>query len=267
MTYFTACEYGKKSKEVQVAVLLNVAGPEAQDVHEHFQFDAETAAADKKDYAKLLDMFGEYCNPRKNVVYERFRFWSRDQNRDEHVDNWVKDLRTIAVDCEFEEQEDLMIRDKLVFGICDTRVKERMLRESDLTLQKALDIVRAAESTKAQMKEMSREATSIDQIQASGSRRSNNQEYREKRSCFKCGEVGHLSPSCPNLVDAKRNRKGRDEGEDRPKCYNCGGVGHFSRNCANGDDYPQSKRKPRGRGKSSRGRGRTVFHDVEEDDD
>ena len=29
MTYFTACEYGKKSKEVQVAVLLNVAGPEA----------------------------------------------------------------------------------------------------------------------------------------------------------------------------------------------------------------------------------------------
>ena len=185
MTYFTACEYGKKSKEVQVAVLLNVAGPEAQDVHEHFQFDAETAAADKKDYAKLLDMFGEYCNPRKNVVYERFRFWSRDQNRDEHVDNWVKDLRTIAVDCEFEEQEDLMIRDKLVFGICDTRVKERMLRESDLTLQKALDIVRAAESTKAQMKEMSREATSIDQIQASGSRRSNKQEYREKRSCFK----------------------------------------------------------------------------------
>ena len=37
MNYFTACEYGKKSKEVQVAVLLNVAGAEAQDVHEHFQ--------------------------------------------------------------------------------------------------------------------------------------------------------------------------------------------------------------------------------------
>ena len=59
MNYFTACEYGKKSKEVQVAVLLNVAGAEAQDVHEHFQFDAETEATDKKDYAKLLDMFGD----------------------------------------------------------------------------------------------------------------------------------------------------------------------------------------------------------------
>ena len=137
-------------------------------------------------------MFGDYCRPRKNVVYERYRFWSRDQSRDEHVDNWVKDLRTIAVDCEFKEQEDLMIRDKLVFGICDARVKERMLRESDLTLQKALDIVRAAESTKEKMKKMSREATSIDQIQSSGSRRSNTLESSGKRSCYKCGEVGHI---------------------------------------------------------------------------
>ena len=267
MNYFTACEYGKKSKEVQVAVLLNVAGAEAQDVHEHFQFDAETEATDKKDYAKLLDMFGDYCRPRKNVVYERYRFWSRDQSRDEHVDNWVKDLRTIAVDCEFKEQEDLMIRDKLVFGICDARVKERMLRESDLTLQKALDIVRAAESTKEQMKEMSREATCIDQIQSSGSRRSNTLESSGKRSCYKCGEVGHISPNCPNMGDAKRNRKGQEDGEDRPRCYNCGGVGHFSRNCANGDDYPRNKRKTRGRGKAAQGRGRRVFHDVEEDDD
>ena len=88
-TYFTACEMGKKSKDVQVAVMLHSAGQEAQYIHEHFQYDAETEAADKKDYVKLLDKFGEYCRPRKNVVYERYRFWSRDQIQDEHVDNWV----------------------------------------------------------------------------------------------------------------------------------------------------------------------------------
>ena len=208
-TYFTACEYGKKSKDVQVAVLLHSAGQEAQDIHEHFQFDEETAEADRKNYTKILDKFGDYCRPRKNVVYELYRFWSRDQIQDEHVDNWVKDLRTIAVDCEFGEQEDLMIRDKLVFGICDTRVKERMLRESDLTLQKALDIVRAAESTKAQMKEMSKESASnhIDQIKTSGT--GTTKESVDKRTCYKCGEVGHISPNCNNLPmgEVNRNRK------------------------------------------------------------
>ena len=267
-TYFTACEYGKKSKDVQVAVLLHSAGQEAQDIHEHFQFDEETAEADRKNYTKILDKFGDYCRPRKNVVYERYRFWSRDQIQDEHVDNWVKDLRTIAVDCEFGEQEDLMIRDKLVFGICDTRVKERMLRESDLTLQKALDIVRAAESTKAQMKEMSKESASnhIDQIKTSGT--GTTKESVDKRTCYKCGEVGHISPNCNNLPmgEVNRNRKRLEGSENRPTCYNCGGVGHLSRNCANGDDYPQNRRKTRGRGRQTRGRGRTVIHDVEEDD-
>ncbi len=150
-TYFTACEIGKKDDDVQVAILLHSAGPEAQEIHEQFQYAVE---ADKKDYKKVLEKFGDYCKPRKNVVYERYRFWSRNQMNDEPVDKWVKDLKTIAVDCEFENQENSMIRDKLVFGICDGRIKERMLREADLNLQKALDICRAAESTKTQMREM-----------------------------------------------------------------------------------------------------------------
>ena len=104
-----------------------------------------------------------------------------------------------------------MIREKLVFGVCDTRVKERMLRESDLTLQKALDLMRAAESTRAQMKEMvSKESTGIDQIKASEIGRSGRtQETAEKRTCYKCGEVGHISPNCNNTGDWNHNRKGK----------------------------------------------------------
>ena len=38
--------------------------------------------------------------------------------------------------CEFDDQEDIMIRDKIVFSVNDDRVKERLLRESDLSLSK-----------------------------------------------------------------------------------------------------------------------------------
>ena len=45
-----------------------------------------------------------------------------------------------------------ILRDRLVFGIQDDKVRERLLREANLTLEKADEICRAAESMAAQMK-------------------------------------------------------------------------------------------------------------------
>jgi len=44
-----------------------------------------------------------------------------------------------------------MIRDKIVFGVRDERYKERLLREGEVTLQKVLDICRAADSSRQQL--------------------------------------------------------------------------------------------------------------------
>ena len=41
-----------------------------------------------------------------------------------------------------------------MFGVADIRVKERLLRESDLSLEKTLDICHAGEASKEQMKVM-----------------------------------------------------------------------------------------------------------------
>ena len=45
-----------------------------------------------------------------------------------------------------------MIRDRIVMGICDKAVQERLLRESDLTLEKAINFCRATEASKTQSK-------------------------------------------------------------------------------------------------------------------
>ena len=50
----------------------------------------------------------------------------------------MKDLRIIAKDCEFAE-EDNMIRGIVVFRIFDKKVQERMLRKSDLTLKDSME--------------------------------------------------------------------------------------------------------------------------------
>ena len=47
-----------------------------------------------------------------------------------------------------------MIRDHIVFTCQDVRLKERLLREADLTLAKAITLYRAAEATREQIKKL-----------------------------------------------------------------------------------------------------------------
>jgi len=47
-----------------------------------------------------------------------------------------------------------VIRDRIVCGLYSDNVRARLLRESQLTLQKALDMCRAAESSDQQMQNM-----------------------------------------------------------------------------------------------------------------
>ena len=61
--------------------------------------------------------------------------------------------RQLADRCEFETiTADQILRDKLVFGIQDSKVRERWLREKNLSLQKTDEICRAQETTTEQMK-------------------------------------------------------------------------------------------------------------------
>ena len=149
--YFEAAELATKPPKTQVSILLHCAGPEAQDTFTNFVF-ANTV--DDKDANACPEKFKTFCEPRKNEVFERYTLWQRNQRQGENIDQWVNDLRILLSTCEYEQQIESSLRDRIVFGVEDIRVKERLLRESDLTLEKALDICHAAEASKEQMKEM-----------------------------------------------------------------------------------------------------------------
>ena len=61
--------------------------------------------------------------------------------------NFITDITKLAKLCEFVTLEDEMIRDRIVVGIFKQTVKERLLREANLTLQMALSICRADEES------------------------------------------------------------------------------------------------------------------------
>ena len=149
--YMKASGLSGKPKAQRLAILLNLAGEDAIEVYNHFKY---FPIEDPSDPDVVLEKFKQFCSPKSNEVYERHRFWSVDIAMYDGIDLAVSELRTRAKDCHFGEGEDDMIRDKIVFSLQDTRVKERLLREDSLTLSRALDIIRAAEECRLQARSM-----------------------------------------------------------------------------------------------------------------
>ncbi|KAL9977292.1 hypothetical protein ACROYT_G014681 [Oculina patagonica] len=120
-SYSLATELNKKSEKVQVATLLTVIGEEARDVYSTFTDWAEEGDQDK--IAPVLQKFAEYCQPHKNVPFERYRFNRRTQEVGESYDQYKSALRKLAEGCDFDTiTPNEILRDRLIFGIRDTKL-------------------------------------------------------------------------------------------------------------------------------------------------
>ena len=146
--YLTATDGDEKSDEKKVAMLLTIAGESAIDIFNTFSL----TAAEKKDLKVVLEKFDNYCSPRKNEVYERYVFRCRNQKEGEQFDQFVTDIRLKARTCNFENQLDSMIRDQIVFGTNSKAVREKLLRQSDLTLDKTIKVGLAHELAQSQLR-------------------------------------------------------------------------------------------------------------------
>ncbi|GFS85250.1 uncharacterized protein TNCV_75131 [Trichonephila clavipes] len=131
--YLLATEKDDRTDKIKIAILLNLFGSEGLEIYNTFKFE-ELA----KNSLSILK-FEEYCSPRQNVVY----------------------LKTLASTCEFAEQENGLIRDRIVLGIKDRGLQERLLRENNLNIEKAIEIVWAAEAKREQIRNMKCDTATI----------------------------------------------------------------------------------------------------------
>ena len=91
-------------------------------------------ADERQDADVILTKLSEYFRPKRNKIYERYVFNSRSQKANESFDQFLTALRKVAATCEFGTFEDEMLRDRIVTGLRDHGHRERLLRESTLTL-------------------------------------------------------------------------------------------------------------------------------------
>ncbi|KAI3359278.1 hypothetical protein L3Q82_002793 [Scortum barcoo] len=240
MLYLQAVGLDSKPDARKIALLLTVTGPQEVEVYNMFVY---TDGEDKDKFDTVVQKFDEHCSPKKNETLERYVFRSRMQQPGESFDAFLTDLKLKAKTCNFGVLQDSLIRGQLVFGIDDKKVRERLLRETELTLAGAVKTCHASELAKQHAKtfsngvgEADKNSAAVATVSTRSQKQRTGQAKRHKDSetfnCKRCG-TQHAPKQCPAYGKV---------------CNKCKGQNHFARHCFS---------------KEKRGKGERV-HTVEE---
>lgn len=229
--YELACEYDTKPKSARKALLLHVLGPYARRIAQTFPADPAADSDDADPVKYILDKFDELYCPYKNVIQAAALFNSMVQKPGQSIDDFVTDLRRQAQKCDFGDKCDRLIGDRIVVGIRDGALRERLLRERNVTLERIVSACKAAEISKRHVQEI---ATSDQQpevnavhehkkptkrsdrpISANRPQQPHRSFENSNRKCSRCG-TSHIPRQCPAYGKS---------------CHNCGKLGHFAHLC------------------------------------
>ena len=135
--YSIAMKLHQEPEAVQVATLLTVVGAEVRKVFATFTDWASDT--DQNKIQPVLQKFAAYCQPLKNVPFERYKFYSRMQESGESYDHYQTALRQLVERFEFESiTPNQILHDKLLFGIRNTMVQQmRVVGDAGLSVADA----------------------------------------------------------------------------------------------------------------------------------
>ncbi|GBL90958.1 hypothetical protein AVEN_28046-1 [Araneus ventricosus] len=120
---------------------------------------------------------------------------TRQKEKGQSVDVYVTQLKTLAASCEFGDQKESLIRDRVVLGVHNRTLQELLLRESDLSLRKAADYIRAVETCQEQLKTVSdppQIKVEVDAVRAKLGHLSNSEPVSNAGSSFLCNNCGKI---------------------------------------------------------------------------
>ena len=148
--YATITQLRKQPAEYQVALFLHTIGDAALQIYNEFTFDTDD---DSRSVADILAKFDSFAIGEINECYERFVFHNRNQQQSEPFEQFLTSIRVLEKSCNFcDACRNSTLRDRIVLGVFDRDVQEALLKERNISLERTIDICRAAEHAKSQSK-------------------------------------------------------------------------------------------------------------------
>ena len=197
------------------AILLSSCGPEPYNLFRGLCAPGKPA---DKSFQELVDLMQAHQHPKPNPIAERFMFNTRDRLPEESVSVYMASLRRLTEHCGYGEQIDSMLRDRLVCGINNERIQQRLLSEGEsLTLARAIEISQAMESAahnssaiqnfqKRQNADIHKVSQGLnDCFRCGGKHDSNSCRFKEEE-CFYCKKKGHTMRVCRKKAKSNKTQ-------------------------------------------------------------
>ena len=211
----------KQPDDLKISTLIYTMGSQAEQIFKSFHL----SDADAKSYSKVKEAYQGFFVPRINVIYERARFNQRVQAEGEAMDTFIADLHTLAGKCKYGNLEEQLIRDRLVVGIRDAKLSEKLQLDENLTLTKAIAMAKQAELVHGQQETVR---------QASGT----NGSHSDRVAAVNVSTKKQLkkAPQGQNIVKTPfATKKPQTTGQNQPHsdspCSKCGFTQHTSNKC------------------------------------
>ncbi|XP_014216302.1 uncharacterized protein LOC106645060 [Copidosoma floridanum] len=229
--------YTTLSEEKKAYLLLNLMGPKAVEAMENMTFENPN---DREDMNILLSKFDEVFDPLPNEIEKRYKFFSRRIERNETIDNYVKDLQKLANKCNFGNQKEKFIIDMLIRTM-DKHLRQMTFNKEGICLEDIIESIKQDTVNNMRMKKLSENMTkdfklykkkdanieknASDEVklcprcnvrhQPGPCQVKDNSNEQTKRICIKCG-TNHPYKQCPAFHNT---------------CCKCHEKGHSAAQC------------------------------------
>src|SRR5436190_6436365 len=212
--------------ENHVSILITVIGPKILAVLADLISPAEV---DSKTYEQLTTVLKGHFAPKKLVVAERYVFYSRSQKPGESIADFVVVIKHLASSCEFSSFLKDALRDKLISGISNENIRQKLLSEEsnfDTTYALALRLEQAEKQANlfgqphGEISKINVRGRGKSYFQGSNStshvNTKNSQGNVGQNKCWRCGSGQHHPTACSYASF---------------KCHQCKRVGHLQKMC------------------------------------
>ena len=232
---------------------VRITGPDTQGVF-------ETLTDTGTEYQHALNKLDAHFSIKKNAPFERSVLHSTTQRKSESIEQFVTRLRKLTLYCEYGDSTEDQILDQVIATYNSTKLRRKLMTESDLTLEKVLQIGQSMKQAQHHLSSIEQKSTPSTSetsnqeelnvlryhrhslpkkpFQKNNQKKNQNSDHRNthqrgqkqhtsnnQTECSCCGAKGHKGNEC-------RRSKNRT-------CCRCNKVGHYERMCRSKEKHHQ----------------------------
>ncbi|GFY79409.1 retrovirus-related Pol polyprotein from transposon 17.6 [Trichonephila inaurata madagascariensis] len=213
--YLEALRYSEAPEKTKTALFRHLYGEELKKQLRVFDLKPNDGC-EGVTLQQFLQEFDKYFLDYQNEVFASFKFLEIKQEQGEKFTDYYSRLRNAVVECNYDESQDRMLRDKLIEGLLDKALQKRLIRETSKkarALQEMVSECKTAERTvrykQVQASVMNEKLTVNALKNFKNNRKQSIDNQKNEFNCKQCGKKQEKK-KCPAFGTKCRNCDGRN---------------------------------------------------------